>query len=245
MNIVCIIPSRYASSRFVGKPLADICGKPMIQRVYERVRKSDIVSRVLVSTDDVNICKAVEAFGGEVVLSSAKNRSGTDRVAESATAIGLNDEDIIINIQGDQPLFDPRQINEVVQPLIENETIPMATLIYKIHNEAEVTHQNAVKTVVNANGFAVYFSRATIPFVRDVGNTTDYYKHHGIYAYRKWFLDIFAKLPTGNLEKLEALEQLRAIEYGYPIKIVISKYDSLEVDTPAELEEVKKLFYEK
>ncbi|MCF8053928.1 MAG: 3-deoxy-manno-octulosonate cytidylyltransferase [Deltaproteobacteria bacterium] len=241
-KIVCIIPSRFHSSRFPGKPLADLHGKPMIQHVYEGVLRSPLVTDVFVSSDDERIINAVVSFGGKAIKSSTSNRSGTDRVAEGSNFLKLKDTDIVVNIQGDQPLFEAQQIDEVVQPLLDDETLPMATLIYEITNDAEITHPNAVKTVYDTQGNALYFSRATIPYVRDAGLRARYYKHHGIYAYRKWFLDIFAKLPTGTLEQLEALEQLRALENGYRVRVVVSQFDSLEVDTPAELEAVRQQF---
>lgn len=238
-NIVCIIPSRYESSRFPGKPLADLLGKPMIQHVYERVMKSELVSLTAVATDDRRIYNAVLAFGGRAVLTAAVHPSGTDRIHEAATLLGLADEDIVVNIQGDQPLFNPAQIEEVAQPLRDDPAIPMSTLIYRIIREEEIGHPNAVKTVCDHQGFALYFSRATIPFVRDRDKTADYYKHHGIYAYRRHFLRTFSALPVGKLERLEALEQLRALEYGYKIKVVETIHDSVEVDTPAELARVR------
>jgi 3-deoxy-manno-octulosonate cytidylyltransferase (CMP-KDO synthetase) len=241
MKIVCIIPARYESSRFPGKPLADLCGKPMIQHVYERVLRSPRVSQVAVATDDERIYRAVQAFGGQALLTASIHRSGTDRIAEAATRLGLDGEDIVVNIQGDQPLFQTGQIDEVVGPLLDDPSIPMATLLYKIVREEEIVHPNAVKTVFNSQGFALYFSRATIPFVRDRGKTAAYFKHHGIYAYRRYFLDVFTALPEGTLERLESLEQLRALEFGYKIKVVTSLYDSVEVDTPQELERVRKI----
>jgi 3-deoxy-manno-octulosonate cytidylyltransferase (CMP-KDO synthetase) len=239
MKIVCIIPSRYESLRFPGKPLADLCGKPMIQHVYERVLKANIVSSVAVATDDERIFAAVEKFGGHAIMTSVKHLSGTDRIAEAVSGLDLEDSDIVVNIQGDQPLFEPAQIEEVVRPLLNDPTVPMSTLVYKIVRDEEITHPNAVKTVFDRNHFAVYFSRATIPFVRDSGQEVSYYKHHGIYAYRKEFLHVFTRLPEGVLEKLEALEQLRAIEHGYRIKVVETLYDSVEVDTPLELDRVR------
>ena len=240
-KIVCIIPSRYESSRFPGKPLADLLGKPMIQHVYERARRSELVSFVTVATDDRRIYDAVTAFGGRAVLTAAVHPSGTDRIHEAATLLELADEDIVVNIQGDQPLFNPIQIEEVARPLINDPAIPMSTLIYRIVREEEIGHPNAVKTVCDQQGFALYFSRATVPFVRDRDKTADYYKHHGIYAYRRHFLRTFAALPVGRLERLEALEQLRALEYGYKIKVVETAHDSVEVDTPAELARVRQL----
>ena len=238
MNVICIIPSRYHSTRFPGKPLADLCGKPMIQHVYERVMQSKTLSYAAVATDDERIFTAVKEFGGQAVMTSPRHRSGTDRIAEAVAGLGLKEDDIVVNIQGDQPLFEPSQIDEVAGPLLADPAISMATLIYKIVRGEEIFHPNAVKVVFDADHFALYFSRATIPYVRDRGQQASYYKHHGIYAYRKSFLDIFTKLPEGKLEKLEALEQLRALEHGYRIKVVETLHDSVEVDTPEELARV-------
>jgi len=241
MSVVCIIPSRYESSRFPGKPLADLCGKPMIQHVYERVLQSPLVSHAAVATDDERIYRAVRAFGGNAVMTASQHRSGTDRIAEAVSALGLSDSDIVVNIQGDQPLFEPAQVGEVAKPLLDDPAVSFSTLIYRIVREEEITHPNAVKVVFDRDGFALYFSRATIPFVRDRGRQATYYKHHGIYAYRKDFLMTFTRLEEGELEQLEALEQLRALEHGYRIKVVETTYDSVEVDTPAELERVRKI----
>jgi 3-deoxy-manno-octulosonate cytidylyltransferase (CMP-KDO synthetase) len=240
-QVVCIIPSRYESTRFPGKPLADLCGKPMIQHVYERVLRAQSVSFAAVATDDERIFRAVQAFGGRAVMTAARHRSGTDRIAEAVDALGLTDDAIVVNIQGDQPLFEPTQVDEVVGPLIEDASIPMSTLIYRIVRDEEITHPNAVKVVFDDRLFALYFSRATIPFVRDQNRRADYYKHHGIYAYRRAFLRIFTALPEGVLERLEALEQLRAIEHGHRIRVVVTPHDSVEVDTPQELERVRRL----
>ena len=245
MKVVCIIPSRWESSRFPGKPLADLCGKPMIQHVYERVRQSGIVSYAAVATDHDAIFKAVLKFGGRAVMTSGDHRSGTDRIAEAVAGLGLDAGDIVVNIQGDQPLFEPSQIDEVVRPLQEDPDVPMSTLIYQIRRAEEITHPNAVKVVFDRDHFAVYFSRATIPYVRDAGQAATYYKHHGIYAYRKGFLDRFTRLAEGTLERLEALEQLRAIEHGYRIKVVETLHDSIEVDTPEELARVAKTIKER
>lgn len=241
MNIVCIIPSRYESSRFPGKPLADLCGKPMIQHVYERALKSPLVSHAAVATDDERIFRAVKGFGGNAVMTSSTHRSGTDRIAEAVSTLGLGDSDVVVNIQGDQPLFEPVQIEEVARPLIDDANVCFSTLIYRIRRDEEITHPNAVKVVFDQDGFALYFSRATIPHVRDRGLRAAYYKHHGIYAYRKSFLVTFTGLAEGKLEKLEALEQLRALEHGYRIKVVETPFDSVEVDTPEELARVRKI----
>ncbi len=239
MKVVCIIPARYESTRFAGKALADLCGKPMIQHVYERVLRAKTVSYAAVATDDERIFAAVGSFGGHAIMTSAAHRSGTDRIAEAVSGLGLEDADIVVNIQGDQPLFEPVQIDEVAKPLLDDPAIPMSTLIYKIEREEEIGHPNAVKVVFDGDHFAIYFSRATIPFVRDKGHDVSYYKHHGIYAYRRNFLETFTLLPQGVLEKLEALEQLRAIEHGYKIKVVVTRHDSVEVDTPQELDRVR------
>ena len=241
MKVVCIIPARYESTRFEGKPLADLCGRPMIQHVYERVLKSGSVSQAAVATDDDRIYRTVVNFGGRAVMTAADHKSGTDRIAEAVAGLKLNPDDIVLNVQGDQPLFEPVQIDEVVQPLLEDPAIVMATLIYRIRRAEEITHPNAVKVVVDRDGFAIYFSRATIPYVRDPGQAANYYKHHGIYAYRRSFLETFTRLPQGVLERLEALEQLRAIEHGYKIKVVETIYDSVEVDTCEELARVARI----
>jgi 3-deoxy-manno-octulosonate cytidylyltransferase (CMP-KDO synthetase) len=240
-DVVCIIPSRYESSRFPGKPLADLCGKPMIQHVYERVARAKAIPYVAVATDDERIFDAVKKFGGNAVMTAASHRSGTDRIAEAVAGLNLEPEAIVVNIQGDQPIFEPSQVDEVIAPLIDDPAINMSTLIYKIILTEEITHPHAVKTVFDDEGFALYFSRATIPYVRDKKLAADYYKHHGIYAYRRDFLDVFTGLPEGTLEKLEALEQLRALEHGYKIKVVITPHDSVEVDTPQELARVRQI----
>ena len=241
VQVVCIIPSRYESSRFPGKPLADLCGKPMIQHVYERVLRAKSVTFAAVATDDERIFRAVQAFGGRAVMTSPRHRSGTDRIAEAVEALDLEDDAIVVNIQGDQPLFEPSQVDEVVGPLREDPSIPMSTLIYKILRPEEINHPNAVKVVFDNRLFALYFSRATVPFVRDRDKRADYYKHHGIYAYRRAFLRTFTALPEGILERLESLEQLRALEHGHRIRVVVTPHDSVEVDTPAELERVRRL----
>jgi len=241
VKVVCIIPARHESSRFPGKPLADLCGKPMIQHVYERVLKATTISYAAVATDHDEIFMTILKFGGQAIMTSPDHRSGTDRIAEAIAGLNLDPDDIVVNVQGDQPLFEPSQIDEVVRPLLDDPAVPMSTLIYKIRREEEITHPNAVKVVFDRDHFAVYFSRATIPYVRDPGQTADYYKHHGIYAYRKGFLQQFTRLPEGTLERLEALEQLRAIEHGYKIKVVETPHDSVEVDTPEELARVAKI----
>jgi len=240
-EIVCIIPARYESSRFPGKPLADLCGKPMIQHVYERASRAKALPYVAVATDDERIFKAVKSFGGNAIMTSATHRSGTDRIAEAVKSLNLSADAIVVNIQGDQPVFEPAQVDEVIAPLITEPAIVMSTLIYKIVLEEEINHPHAVKVAFDKDYFALYFSRATIPYVRDKKLKADYYKHHGIYAYRRDFIDTFTGLPEGKLEKLESLEQLRALEHGYKIKVVITAHDSIEVDTELELEKVRRI----
>ena len=242
MRVICVIPARYSSSRFEGKPLADICGKPMIQRVYERALRSGTVSDVVVATDDERIFAAVGRFGGQAVMTSADHRSGTDRIAEAVSRLSAADRDIIVNIQGDQPLFEPSQIDEVVKPLLDDPSVDFSTLIYRILRKEEINDPNAVKVVFDRDHFALYFSRSPIPYCRDAGGSPVYYKHHGIYAYRKSFLVTFTKLEEGYLERLEALEQLRAMEHGHRIKVVETLQDSIEVDTPQDLERVIKVY---
>lgn len=211
----------------------------MIMRVYERVSASSFLDAVYVATDSQEILKAVIDHGGKALMTSTEHRSGTDRVAEAAHAVGLPGHHIVVNIQGDQPTLEPIMIEEVVQPLLDDPTIPMSTLMYRIVRDEEIDHPNAVKTVVDREGFAIYFSRATIPFFRDDETRPEYFKHHGIYAYRNDFLQVFARLPQGFLERSERLEQLRALEHGYRIKVVVTDRDSIEVDTPEDLQRAR------
>jgi len=242
-QVVAIIPSRYASSRFPGKPLAPIAGRPMIWHVVERARRAACLSRVVVATDDARIADTVQSFGGEVVMTGTNHISGSDRLAEAANILALAATDIVVNIQGDQPSFQPAVIERVARPLLDDPALPMATLVYKIVRPEEITDPNHVKTVFDRRGRALYFSRSTIPFVRHTPGSPaaapDYYKHLGFYAYRKDFLDIFVALPEGEWERHEKLEQLRALEHGYPIQIVLTEHDSIEIDTPEEIGRVE------
>lgn len=231
MNIVAVIPSRYGSTRFTGKPLVSIAGKSMIQRAYEQASRSTLLSAVYVATDDRRIFDAVEAFGGNAIMTSPDLRSGTDRVAEAVETMELDDGDIVINVQGDQPHFPPQIIDAVAKPLLDNTEQLMATLVIQMTDPQEITHPNFVKTVIDGNGYALYFSRSVVPFSRDGLERTVYWKHLGFYSYRRSFLRTFAELPSGVLEEAEKLEQLRALEYGYRIKVDATEYDSIEVDT--------------
>ncbi len=241
MKIVVIIPSRFGSSRFEGKPLAPIAGKPMIQHVYETSARSATVHRVAVATDDSRIFDTVERFGGEAVMTSSSQRSGTDRAGEAADLLGLSMEDIIINVQGDQPLLDPRCLDDVVAPLVKDVELGMSTLAFRIIDPQEYTNPKDVKVVLDHRGDALYFSRAPVPYARDEGEEFDSFKHLGVYAYRRSFLEIFRKLPTGTIETIEKLEQLRALEHGHRIRVVVTPYDSPEVDLPSDIPRIEKL----
>jgi 3-deoxy-manno-octulosonate cytidylyltransferase (CMP-KDO synthetase) len=236
---IAVIPSRYGSSRFEGKPLAIISGKSMIQRVYEQTQKSSAVSRTIVATDDKRIIDAVKDFGGEALMTSEACRSGTDRVAETANLLNLSDDEIIVNIQGDQPIFNPLTIDELIRPFEEDAALLMSTLAFKIEDKREITDPKDVKVTVDNNGFAMYFSRAQIPYPREEETPVDFYKHLGFYAYKKSFLNKIVTLPTGTCENVEKLEQLRVLEFGYKIKVVITPYDSPEIDLPEDIERIK------
>jgi 3-deoxy-manno-octulosonate cytidylyltransferase (CMP-KDO synthetase) len=240
MKIVVIIPARYGSTRFAGKPLVLFAGKPMIQLVYERTSLSNVATDVVVATDDQRIFDAVMNFGGNVVMTGKENRSGTDRVAEAAEKMGLDLDDIVINIQGDQPEVHPQHLKDVVSPFLSEPGIEMSTLAFKIVNKNEITNPKDCKVTFDSRGYALYFSRSPIPCSRDADTIFDTYKHLGIYAYTRRFLETFRNLPEGKLETIEKLEQLRAIEYGYKIKVVITEYDSPEVDYPEDIPGVGK-----
>jgi 3-deoxy-manno-octulosonate cytidylyltransferase (CMP-KDO synthetase) len=239
MKLYAIIPARYESSRFEGKPLAKIQGKPMIQWVYERTQQADLeLSDVFVATDDSRIKDAVAGFGGKAVMTSSVHRSGTDRIAEAARIAGIGMDDLVVNVQGDQPVFNPECLKDLVAPFSAEPGIVMSTLVFPIVKQEEKTDPKHVKTVLDADGFALYFSRAPIPHDRDGAGGFDMYKHLGFYAYKRRFLEIFQTLPEGNLERIEKLEQLRALEFGYRIKAVITPHDSPEVDVPEDIRRI-------
>ncbi len=239
MKTVAFIPARYESSRFPGKPLAPIAGKPMIQRVYECAAACPELSGVCVATDDKRISTCVQEFGGDAVMTGNSHRSGTDRISEAALKMGLEKEDLIVNIQGDQPFFHPSQISRMITPLKEDESISMTTLKFRITEKSEITNPNHVKVVTDGQGFGLYFSRSPIPFYRSTASGEEYYKHLGLYAYRMGFLLQFTQLPEGVLESAEKLEQLRALEHGIKIKVVETPFDSVEVDVPEDIKKVE------
>jgi 3-deoxy-manno-octulosonate cytidylyltransferase (CMP-KDO synthetase) len=238
-GVVVIIPARYESTRLPGKPLADIAGAPMIQRVVERAQRVRGVDRVLVATDDDRIGAAVRGFGGDVVMTAA-HRTGTDRVAEVAAGL---DVDVVVNVQGDLPLLDPGMVERALAPLRADAGLPMATIKTAIHARAELDNPNVVKVVTDRDGYALYFSRSPLPYHRDgVPGGGLGYKHVGLYAYRREFLLSFARLTPTPLEQAEQLEQLRALEWGFRIRVSEVEAASIEVDTPADLERVRAVF---
>lgn len=241
MNIIAVIPSRYGSSRFSGKPLELIAGKPMIQRVYELATAAGSIADVVVATDDHRIIETVEKFGGKAVMTSPKNRTGSDRVGETAELMALQPDDILVNIQGDQPDFDPRCLDELVRPFSSDQDLEASTLAYKIVNKREIADPKDVKVTFDESGFALYFSRSAIPYGYNEPRDYNIYKHLGFYAYKKSFLDLFRNLPEGKLESIEKLEQLRMLEYGHKIKVVITEYDSPEVDLPEDIERIEQI----
>ena len=242
MKVLAIIPSRYGSSRFEGKPLARILGRPMIQWVYERVKQSDMeLADVVVATDDRRIHDAVFEFGGKAVMTSSNLRTGSDRVAEAAELLNAGMDDLVLNVQGDQPIPDPRCLHELVAPFDEQPGIVMTTLAVAITDDSERWDPKHVKAVLDADGFALYFSRSPIPFDRDGTGGFDMYKHLGFYAYKRRFLEIYRNLPEGRLERIEKLEQLRVMEYGHRIKVAVTAFDSPEVDVPEDIGRIERL----
>ncbi len=237
MRAVGVIPARYASSRFPGKPLADLRGRPLVQHVYERARRSKTLARVVVATDDLRIRDAVVAFGGEVQLTGLHHPSGTDRVAEVAASLSC---EIVVNIKGDEPLIEPPMIDEAVSPFFVESDLIMGTVCRRLEKEEEWQSPHVVKVVRDRRGFALYFSRTPIPYARVQGRHS-YYKHIGLYVYRREFLLTLASLAPTPLEETEQLEQLRALEYGYPIRVVETEYDSIGVDTPEDLERIARM----
>lgn len=235
MKFLGVIPSRYASTRLEGKPLKDICGHTMVEWVYKRALKSKL-DGVVVATDDERIVDEVKSFSGNVILTRKDHINGTSRIAEVCET--YSDYDVIVNIQGDEPLIEPDMINSIIDSFIEDNTIPMSTLKYKLTDMAEIENPNAVKVVTDKNDFAIYFSRSVIPYPRNL-NMDNYYKHVGIYGYKRDFVMEYAKMASTPLELSESLEQLRVLENGYKIKVLETPYKIIGVDTQEELERVR------
>jgi 3-deoxy-manno-octulosonate cytidylyltransferase (CMP-KDO synthetase) len=239
---IVVIPARYESSRFPGKALAPIDGRPMVEHVYRRAEASG-VGEVIVATDDARIARAVERFGGRVTMTRATHRTGTDRLAEVAATLRC---DLVVNVQGDEPLVEPRMIQEAVTPFASDVALQMTTLRRAITDPADFASPHVVKVVVDRAEFALYFSRAPIPYRRGAAGGAPSraqraFKHIGLYAYRREFLVRLAALPPTPLEEAEVLEQLRALEHGYRIKAVETQHDSIGVDTPDDLARVRAL----
>ncbi len=237
MTACGIIPARFDSQRFKGKILEKIKGKSMLWHVYNRAKEAQFLDSVIIATDSKKIQKEAENFGAEVMMTSAEALSGTDRIAEAAQS--LSDE-VIVNIQGDEPLIDPKLIDKLVQTLYDDESLKIVTAVYKCKKAIELESQDVVKVVKDEDDYALYFSRSLIPYPR-FADDVNFYKHLGIYAYRRMFLLTFATLAPSELERIEGLEQLRMLEYGYKIKVVEAESDSIGVDTPEELEKVKRI----
>lgn len=213
----------------------------MVQHVYQCAKACPEVSEVYVATDDERILECVGRFGGKAVLTAGAHPCGTDRVAEAATKLGLRDDDIVVNVQGDQPAFHPQIISQTIAPLREDPCLSMSTLKHPIRDVRDLENPNCVKVVTDIQGYALLFSRSPIPFYRDSGSAGAYYKHLGFYGYRMGFLTAFSRLPPGQLESAEKLEQLRALENGFRIRVVETSFDSIEVDAPADIRRVEKI----
>ncbi len=237
MKVTVIIPARMAATRFPGKPLVDICGKPMIQWVYERSARATSVDRVVVATCDRVIAEAVESFGGEAVMTSDRHRTGTDRIAEAAAGL---DTDVVVNVQGDEPLIEPSAIDRAVGPFGRDSSVKMTSLMAAIDSEA-AKDEDLVKVVVSLDNHALYFSRAPIPHERRPLENRNIYGHVGLYAYARDFLLTYASLERTPLEKAESLEQLRALEHGYRIKMVEIDERPLGVDTEQDLARARRI----
>ncbi|MEK6727634.1 MAG: 3-deoxy-manno-octulosonate cytidylyltransferase [Candidatus Omnitrophota bacterium] len=238
MEVIGVIPARYSSTRFEGKVLADILGKPMIQHVWERAKQAKTLDDLIIACDDERVANVAREFGSKVVMTSKGHASGTDRIIEIVNPLDVK---IVINIQADEPLIHPMMIDSVARALSEDSSLSMATIMRKIEDPLSINDPHVVKVVVDKNNFALYFSRAAIPHlaVNSEVESPAYYKHIGLYGYTKDFLFICKNLPPSALEKTECLEQLRVLEEGFRIKVIETKYDTVGVDTPQDLEKLK------
>lgn len=239
MKVLCVIPARYASTRLPGKPLSMINGKPMIQRVYERAVQARLPQEVVVATDHEAVYKAVEGFGGRAMMTSPDHPSGTDRLAE--VALNYPDIDVIVNVQGDEPMIPPEVIDRLAECFDHDPELDMATLKVKMQEE-DYNNPAAVKVVTSLSGYALYFSRSLMPYPRNKPEDFNVYKHVGIYAYKRDFLLKYAAMAPTPLERVESLEQLRALENGYRIKVLESDFQGVGVDTPEDLAAVNEIF---
>ena len=239
MKVLCVIPARYASTRLPGKPLALIAGKPMIQHVYERACHAVLPQEVVVATDSKIVADAVKEFGGKVMMTSPDHPSGTDRLAE--VALSYPDIDVIVNVQGDEPMIPPEVIDRLAQAFADDKDLKMATL-KTLMGEEDYNNPNAVKVVTDQNGYALYFSRSLLPYPRNRKANFKVYKHVGIYAYRRSFLLSYAAYEPTPLEQIEGLEQLRVLENGQRIKVLESKFQGIGIDTQEDLDAINALF---
>lgn len=239
MKVLGVIPARYASTRFPGKALADLLGKPMIQYVYERAKMAKTLNSLVVATDDQRIFNAVRNFGGEVVM-TAQHPTGTDRIAEIASHFKA---EILVNVQGDEPLIEPAMIDQAVQPLIDDSQVDLSTLVHRIDSEEEYFNPNVVKVIMTKEGFAMYFSRSPVPHIKSGiwKKEIPIYRHVGLYVYRRHALLSFSQMPPATFETIEGLEQLRFLENGFRMKVVETEYKSIGVDTPEDLEKVRRI----
>jgi len=239
MEAIGVIPARYSSTRFSGKVLADICGKPMIQHVWEQAKEALLLDDVIIACDEESVFAAAGNFGANCVMTSKGHLSGSDRITE---VVGPIEVKVVVNIQADEPLIKPIMIDSLVEALLRDESIYMATLIKQIQDTREINNPNTVKVVVDKNNFALYFSRAPIPYRADkVKSKTVYYKHIGLYAYTKDFLFRYKNILPSSLERAEKLEQLRVLEEGLRIKVIETKFDTIGVDTAQDLDRVRQI----
>ncbi len=244
--ILGVIPARFASSRLMGKPLADIGGKSLLQHTYESACNSKLINKIIIAVDDDQVAKVAKAFGASVVMTPKNCETGSDRIALAVKEFPK--ADIIVNIQGDEPFISGMMIDQAIEPLVFDTKVNVSTLAKIIENVEELNSPSVVKVVFDYKNFALYFSRSPIPFVRDAKNdkemleVAEFHKHIGLYVYRKEYLLKFTTLAQTDLEKWEKLEQLRMLENGFKIKIVETEYDSFSVDTPEDLEKARKIY---
>lgn len=238
MDVIGVIPARYSSTRFEGKVLADVLGKPMIQRVWEQAKQALLLDDLVIACDDERVLKVVKDFGAHAVLTAKGHACGADRICEVVNPLDVK---IVINIQGDEPLIHPTMIDKVARALLDDASLAMATMMRVIDDAKDLEDPNVVKVVIDKNNFALYFSRTPIPFHARNSEIKSpvYFKHIGLYGYTKDFLFIYKNLPISYLEKVERLEQLRVLEEGLHIKVIETKYDTISVDTPEDLERLK------
>ena len=238
MNAIGVIPARWASRRFEGKVLSEIGKKTIIQYVWETAKESKLLDDLIVAADNEKVVDVVKKFGGKVCYTSPDQPSGTDRIAEVVNPIDVK---IVVNIQGDEPMVKGIMIDNLISALLEDKEAQMATLVKRIEDSKEISNPNVVKVVVDKKGYALYFSRSPIPYMREEGDSFEFYKHIGMYAYTKDFLFTYTNLPSSKLEHAEKLEQLRALEHGFKIKTVETEFDTIGIDTPDDLKRLKNI----